>query len=49
MKPQLPYPEDPKAFTLWLDKQDAIADKQIALGQERSYADYLAKKKETYV
>jgi hypothetical protein len=33
MKPQLPYPEDPKAFALWIDQQDAIADAQIATKQ----------------
>jgi hypothetical protein len=33
MKNTLPYPEDPKEFTLWLAQQDAIADAQIAAGQ----------------
>jgi hypothetical protein len=33
MKPPLPHPEDPKEFALWLDKQDAIADAQIAAKQ----------------
>jgi hypothetical protein len=45
MKPQLPHPEDPKEFALWLDKQDAIADAQIAAKQWRPLKHALSKTK----
>jgi hypothetical protein len=30
MKKELPYPQDPKAFALWIAQQDTLADAQIA-------------------
>ena len=48
MKKELPYPQDPKAFALWLTQQDTLADAQIAGKQGRPLKEYMSSNKNTY-